>query len=206
MTTHTHRPPLRHGPVALAGWTRAVFDVWWFGHWVTRSGLIRAPDIAGHLGLATTFSRTLDGGAKRLCDLLSAEETIRGGSYLSPLCHLPLWATGRALTGSPLYRPLQVGQGAEFAIDWAVQARWKHLPTTNLTKLETLPTGPGALAPAACLPPEHKHIITSSTFQGISVIPSGFHLGWHSLPMQKSWTGSGRVRASQYMSWTSTPS
>lgn len=42
---------------------------------------------------------------------------IRDGSYLSPLCHLPLWATGRALTGSPLYRPLQVGQGAEFAID-----------------------------------------------------------------------------------------
>lgn len=45
------------------------------------------------------------------------EEFIRDGSYLSPLCHLPLWAAGRALTGSPLYRPLQVGQGAEFAID-----------------------------------------------------------------------------------------
>lgn len=35
---------------------------------------------------------------------------------------------------------------------------------------------------------------------------SGWYLGWHSLPMQKSWTGSGLVRASQYISWTSTPS
>lgn len=61
---HTHRPPLRHGPVALAGWTCAVFDVWWFGHWVTRFGLVGAPDITSHLGLTTTFSRTLDEGAK----------------------------------------------------------------------------------------------------------------------------------------------
>lgn len=90
--THTHRAPLRHGPVALAGWTRAVFDVWWLGHWVTRSGLIRAPDITGHLGLATTFSRTLDGGAKRLCDLLS------GGIYqrwLIPQSTLPPPTVGR---------------------------------------------------------------------------------------------------------------
>ena len=27
--------------------------------------------------------------------------------------------------------------------------------------------------------------------------PGGRYLGWHSLPAQNSWTGSGRVRASQ---------
>lgn len=58
----THRPPLGHSPVAFAGGTGAVFDVWWFGHRVARSGLIRAADIAAHLGFAATFSRTLDQG------------------------------------------------------------------------------------------------------------------------------------------------
>lgn len=109
--------------MALAGWTGAVFDVWWFGHRVTWSGLIRAPDITGHLGLAAAFSMTLDGGANSLCDFFSAEETLRHGSYLGPLCHLPLWTTGRAFAGPPLYGPLQVGHGAEFTVDRAVQAR-----------------------------------------------------------------------------------
>lgn len=58
----THGPPLGHGPVAFTGRTGTVFDVWWFGHWVTWSGLIRAADIASHLGFAATFSRTLDQG------------------------------------------------------------------------------------------------------------------------------------------------
>lgn len=34
----------------------------------------------------------------------------------------------------------------------------------------------------------------------------GGYLGWHSLPAQNSCTGSGRVRASQWLSSTSTPS
>lgn len=58
----THRPPLGHSPVAFTGGTGAVFDVWWSGHRVTWSGLIRAADIAAHLGFAATFSRTLDQG------------------------------------------------------------------------------------------------------------------------------------------------
>lgn len=36
--------------------------------------------------------------------------------------------------------------------------------------------------------------------------PAGRYLGWHSLPAQNSWTGSGRVMASQYVSSTSMPS
>lgn len=56
----THRSPLGHGPVAFAGWTGAVFDVCRFGHRVTRSGLIGAADITGHLGFTATFSRTLE--------------------------------------------------------------------------------------------------------------------------------------------------
>lgn len=56
----THRSPLGHGPVAFARRTGAVFDVWRFGHRVTRSGLIRAADITGHLGFSATFSRTLE--------------------------------------------------------------------------------------------------------------------------------------------------
>lgn len=60
----THRPPLRHGPVAFAGRASAVFDVRWFCHWVTWSGLVRAADVAGHLRFAATFSGTLrEGGA-----------------------------------------------------------------------------------------------------------------------------------------------
>lgn len=88
---------------------------------------------------------------------------FRHGWYLGPLRHLPLRATGRALTGPPLHRPLQVGQGAELAVDRAVQARRQHLPAADLTELETLPAGPGALAPAAGLPPEHERTITPST-------------------------------------------
>lgn len=76
-------------------------------------------------------------------------------SYLCPLGHLPLGAAGRALAGPPLHGPLQVGGGAEVAVDRAVQARRDHLPAADLTELETLPAGPGALAPAARLPPEN---------------------------------------------------
>lgn len=100
-------------------------------------------------------------------NLFSAKETLGHGSYLGPLCHLPLWTTGRAFAGPPLYGPLQVGHGAEFTVDRAVQARRQHLPTSNLTELETLPAGSWTLAPAARLPPEHEHIITSSTCHGV---------------------------------------
>jgi len=55
----THGPPLRHGPLALAGRTGAVFGVGRFGGRVTRSGLVGAADVAGHLGSAAAFSRTL---------------------------------------------------------------------------------------------------------------------------------------------------
>lgn len=149
--------------MALARWAGAVLDVWRFGHGVTWSGLVRAADITAHLGLAATFSRTLDGGAN---SSFSAEGQLmlRHGSYLGPLGHLPLWTTGRALAGPPLHGPLQVGHGAEFTVDGAVQARRQHLPTPNLTKLETLPTGSGALAPAAGLPPEHEQTRTSALF------------------------------------------
>lgn len=78
-------------------------------------------------------------------------------SYLGPLGHLPLWAAGGALAGPSLHGSLQVGHGAEVAVDRAVQARRQHLPTADLTKLETLPAGPGALAPAARLPSETPH-------------------------------------------------
>lgn len=153
--------------MALARWAGAVLDVWRFGHRVTWSGLIRAADITAHLGLAATFSRTLDGGANSSFSAELTQLTLRHGSYLGPLGHLPLWTTGRALAGPPLHGPLQVGHGAEFTVDGAVQARRQHLPTPNLTKLETLPTGSRALAPAAGLPPEHEQTRTSSTFHAV---------------------------------------
>lgn len=102
---------------------------------------------------------------------------LRHGSYLGPLGHLPLWTTGRALAGPPLHGPLQVGHGAEFTVDGAVQARRQHLPTPNLTKLETLPTGSRTLAPAAGLPPEHEQTRTSSTF----------HAVYFFLPVDSTW-------------------
>ena len=36
----THGPPLRHGPVAFAGRTGAVLDIWGPGRGVARSGLV----------------------------------------------------------------------------------------------------------------------------------------------------------------------
>lgn len=77
--------------------------------------------------------------------------------YLGPLGHLPLWAARGALAGPSLHRSLQVSHGAEVTVDRAVQAWWKHLPTANLAKLETLPARPWALAPAARLPSERSH-------------------------------------------------
>lgn len=61
-TKDTHRTPLGHGPLALAGRTRAVLGVRWSGHRVTRPGVLRAADVPGHLGFAATFGGTLDGG------------------------------------------------------------------------------------------------------------------------------------------------
>lgn len=73
--------------------------------------------------------------------------------HLRPLCHLPLRAAGGALAGAPLQGALQVGHGAEVTVDGAVQARGQHLPAADLPELEALTAGPGALAPAARLPP-----------------------------------------------------
>lgn len=188
----------RVGPCSF--WCLAV---WSSGHTV---GSRQSTGHHGSPGPCVHISQDTGGRNKLVTRSIVCRGNAQTWSHLGPLCHLPLWATGRALAGPPLYRPLQVGHGAEFAVDRAVQARWEHLPTANLAKLETLPAGSRALAPAARLPPGHKRIVTSSALQCVSVFPSGFHLGWHSLPMQKSWTGSGRVSASQYMSWTSTPS
>lgn len=62
---------------------------------------------------------------------------------------------------------------------------------------------------SSCWPPTWK---TSDRLDNVlpvvskMFLPGELYLGWHSLPMQKSCTGSGRVWASQYMSCTSTPS
>lgn len=78
--------------------------------------------------------------------------------HLGPLGYLPLRPAGRALAGSSLHRPLQVSHGAQVAVDRAVQARRQHLPAADLSELEALAAGPGALAPAARLPPETQGI------------------------------------------------
>lgn len=131
-----------------------------------------------------------------------------GVSYRRPLSHLPLGAAGGALAGPSLYGSLQVGHGAEVTVDRAVQARREHLPAANLPKLKTLAAGPRALAPAAGLPPGRRATgwTTCCRWSVGTFLPGELYLGWHSLPMQKSCTGSGRVCASQYMSCTSTPS
>lgn len=61
---------------------------------------------------------------------------------------------------------------------------------------------------SSCSPPIWK---TGNVLRGVRLCSlkhcsTGLYLGWHSLPMQKSCTGSGRVCASQYISCTSTPS
>lgn len=154
--------------------------------------------------------------SKSDCFSILVQAHIPGLSYLHPLGHLPLWAARGALAGSSLHGSLQVSHGAEVTVDRAVQTRREHLPAAHLTKLETFPAGPGALAPTARLPPERPHlsiIIRGKEAATVMICllkglcsSGGSHLGWHSRPMQKSWTGSGLVRASQYISCTSTPS
>lgn len=102
-------------------------------------------------------------------------------SYLGPLCHLPLRATGWALTRPPLYGSLQVGHGAEVTVDGAVQAWREHLPAANLAELETLPAGPWTLAPATGLPSE---------IQTIYYTTSGLHCKYfwlHCCPVESTW-------------------
>lgn len=91
----THRPPLGHSPVAFAGRAGAIFDVWWFGHRVTWSGLIRAADIAAHLGFAATFSRTLDQGEAHRSFLLQTHfNTINTGVKQTDVSYLKgYWST-----------------------------------------------------------------------------------------------------------------
>lgn len=67
---------------------------------------------------------------------------------------------------------------------------------------------------SSCSPPIWKtnilhHVLLSTVWiicSSLNCFSSRFYLGWHSLPIQKSWTGSGLVKASQYISCTSTPS
>lgn len=158
--------------MAFAGRTRAVFHVWRLGHGVTWSGLVRAANITGHLSFAATFSRALK--RRNFCSELlpyifareqnwkrfNSNEMLepeQGESYLCPLCYLPLWTAGGTLARSSLHGSLQVGHGAEVAVDRAVEAWREHLPAANLAKLETLSAGPGALAPAARLPSRRTH-------------------------------------------------
>lgn len=96
--------------------------------------------------------------SKSDCFSMLAQAHIPGLSYLHPLGHLPLWAARGALAGSSLHRSLQVSHGAEVTVDRAVQTRREHLPAAHLTKLETFPAGPGALAPTARLPPERPRL------------------------------------------------
>lgn len=74
-------------------------------------------------------------------------------THLGPLGHLPLGPAGRVLADLALVGPGDVGGLAQVAVHGAVEARRDHLPAAHDAELVPLPAGPGALAPAARLPP-----------------------------------------------------
>lgn len=70
---------------------------------------------------------------------------------------------------------------------WAIPADTPHLTQSTLT-------------------PSPKYIPGRDSAEPPGSALARRYLGWHSLPAQNSWTGSGRVMASQYVSSTSIPS
>lgn len=139
--------------------------------------------------------------SKSDCFSILVQAHIPGLSYLHPLGHLPLWAARGALAGSSLHGSLQVSHGAEVTVDRAVQTRREHLPAAHLTKLETFPAGPGALAPTARLPPErfvhnyqrkrssHSNDLFIKRFMFLRGIAPGLTFSANAEVMDRLWSG-----------------